>query len=127
MMRAVVYFMGDTVPSGRFLAELERDRDGVFSATVQGDDNEEWLGAKEAAAYLASVGIKMDFKGIYRWADEGHIRDFRPQPHTRRFGKSSIRRLATRLKADPEYWSKLRSEAHDCRRDRVGSGYSPDV
>ncbi|MBI1176505.1 hypothetical protein GC207_03605 [bacterium] len=120
MTRGVVYFYSDRVPDGRFLAELQMEKDGVFSAIVQNDDKEEWLSAKEAAALLASLGIKLDFKGIYRWADDGFIRDFRPQPHTRRFGKSSIKRLASRLKADPEYWQKLRASHYSGDRSRCG-------
>lgn len=111
MKRGVVYFFQDSVPSGRFMAELQLEPDGVYTAIIQDQDDEEWITAKQSAELLASHGIKLHFKTIYRLADEGQIRDCRPLSHTRQFGRASILRFVSRIKADPEHWAKSFREA----------------
>lgn len=80
MMRAVVYFYGDTGRSGKFLAELERDKDGVFSAIVQVVASEEVAGkgsgrcnatpfqrgfrAGGCASHFAPLGATESFSGF---------------------------------------------------------------
>jgi len=73
------------------------------------DAEDSWLTAKQAAAYLKMMGVEMDFKGVYRLADEGLIEGRYLQPHTRRFGLSSLKAHASGVLTDPEYWDRRRT------------------
>ncbi|HSH15528.1 MAG TPA: hypothetical protein VLD18_05800, partial [Verrucomicrobiae bacterium] len=88
----------------------KRDSDGVYSALLQKEENEEWLTAKEAATYLASLGIKRHWKVVYRLANEQEIKVSYELPHTVRFAKSSIKSYVVRVRADPEHWAEKRRQ-----------------
>jgi hypothetical protein len=115
--RIIVYLYADKVPHGRFLAELKRDADGVYSALPQELADEEWLTAKEAHTYLASLGIKRHWSMVYRLAQEQEIKASYELPHAVRFAKSSIKSYVVRVRADPEHWAEKRRQQ---RRAKCG-------